>query len=331
MSDNLHTIFSGSECPPHSLLMDYFLRKLPEEEMHRIEAHLIDCEMCSDELEGLSKMRDHRDLDAIVEEINERVVLKKVRFLGLSRNYALLAAAALIGLIVGSVVIVRILTSTGHEEMMSVVVEPSVTMHENVPPPPTPEAATPEEKKDGKSAKENKTSAQPMATVAVEADEEPILSVMEISDTQYVKMDLAEKPAETKALAYSQGVAETATIKTEGLVNTTPAAAQSFDKKAEQTGGIRSGGNTRQVNLMDIAMEEFNAGDYFQAATFFEQVVTNQPANGKAAYHLAYCYFMEKRYKKASKALDPLLKDAGNEYYSEALILAEKIRTAKDR
>jgi hypothetical protein len=40
---------------------------------------------------------------------------------------------------------------------------------------------------------------------------------------------------------------------------------------------------------------------------------------------------MEKRYKKAAKALDPLLKDASNEYYSEALILAEKIKTAKDR
>src|SRR5512133_1529956 len=96
MSDNLHTIFSGSECPPHSVLKDYFLRKLTEEEMYRVEQHLVDCEMCTDELEGLSKMKHPRDLDLIVEEINEQTFAPKVRFLGLRRNYALMTAAALL-------------------------------------------------------------------------------------------------------------------------------------------------------------------------------------------------------------------------------------------
>jgi len=63
MSDKHNKIFTLSECPTHQMLRDYLDEKLSHDVKHQVEKHLLDCCMCSDELEGLSLMKEKDNLD----------------------------------------------------------------------------------------------------------------------------------------------------------------------------------------------------------------------------------------------------------------------------
>jgi tetratricopeptide (TPR) repeat protein len=321
MSDNLHTIFSGSECPPHSVLFGYFRQTLTEEEMHRVEQHLTDCEMCSDELDGLSKMKNPADLDLIVEELTEQIGRKRGRILSMSRNYALMAAAALLILILGSVAVVRMLTRTEVPELKTVHMDLADRPGpEAVEPPPAPAKsrslalssgpAKPDREKNGSAVSR-------MQAPVVQNDQEQIASTdVAAGDTDKDReMITAEETVATGgvAAAINADSAAANTVISEYLA---PSAFQAEAKKAA---------------AMEAGMDEFAAGQYKNAAVFFEQVKDSQPGNYKAVYHLAYCYFSEKQYKKALETLAPILKDKENDFYKEASVLSDTIKTMNNR
>ena len=51
-ANNRHIIFKNSECVDKETLIEYKRNKLTGEHKHVVEEHLIDCELCSDALEG---------------------------------------------------------------------------------------------------------------------------------------------------------------------------------------------------------------------------------------------------------------------------------------
>jgi len=118
MNNNLHTVFSGSDCPTHDQLLGYVDNRLPEKEKHLIEMHLVDCEMCSDEVEGLAAMRDPEQLPVIVEELEQRVAASQSRRFRMNTR-AILAAAAIIVLLVGAVFIFRYVVWQNQEPLIS--------------------------------------------------------------------------------------------------------------------------------------------------------------------------------------------------------------------
>jgi hypothetical protein len=332
MSDNLHTIFSGSECPPHSVLHAYFLRTLTEDEMHRVEQHLVDCEMCSDELEGLSRMKDPGELDLIVEELSEKIGRKRGKILGMSRNYALMAAAAILFIIIGSVVVVRLLTHPQEQDLMSLSMEMPSEPSETAPAapsasPPQPLSTTPKQ-----------TEKDTRATPATRP-ESPVVS--EVKNPMAIAGITRADTIETKALALVReeepaGAIATATVADSTAANEViveyqvPHVIQADAKKAaaEKDAGQGMRGS-KDVSIMEIAMQEFTAGNYNRAKVFFEQVTSNEPNNYKAVYHLAYCYYMEMQYKKASRMLAPILKDAKNDYFKEATALSDTLKSGQ--
>ena len=70
MSDIKHThLYSPGGCPTENALFDYIDKKLSNPERHDIEKHLLDCEMCTDALEGLELLKDRNKLIAVKQEI----------------------------------------------------------------------------------------------------------------------------------------------------------------------------------------------------------------------------------------------------------------------
>lgn len=95
--DKFDKIFSPSRCITNETMQKYVSGMLNAEEKHLVEKHLIDCEMCSDEVEGLSLI-NQSNLNSIVSDINTQIDIKilkknkKVRLI----NYRIQAAAAVI-------------------------------------------------------------------------------------------------------------------------------------------------------------------------------------------------------------------------------------------
>lgn len=103
MNSKLNIIFSKSGCPDEGVLQKYLHNELSHSNKHDVEKHLIDCEMCSDELEGLRLMNDSERLNAIVEKINNQIDNKtKVRILKPLFSFVRMAAAVLILIIIAS-------------------------------------------------------------------------------------------------------------------------------------------------------------------------------------------------------------------------------------
>lgn len=105
MSKDLkHTIYSLGDCLSEKMLFDYIDNKLSHKERHIVEKHLLDCEMCSDALEGLEMVSDRNRISLIKEAINKRISeSRKKEAVVVSFNYkmAFSIAATIALLIVG--------------------------------------------------------------------------------------------------------------------------------------------------------------------------------------------------------------------------------------
>ena len=75
MSKDLkHTIYNPTDCLSEKMLFDYIDNKLNQKERHIVEKHLLDCEMCSDALEGLEMVTDRNRITLIKEAINKQIL-----------------------------------------------------------------------------------------------------------------------------------------------------------------------------------------------------------------------------------------------------------------
>lgn len=70
-NDNISEYIEG--CIPSDLLLKYIKGELSGPEKNRIERHLSSCEMCSDELEGLSIMENPERIEGISNELNQQI------------------------------------------------------------------------------------------------------------------------------------------------------------------------------------------------------------------------------------------------------------------
>jgi len=106
MKNKLDNIFTSSGCPNDGVLQKYLNGELSHQQKHKIEEHLINCEMCSDELEGLLIINNTKELDIVVERINNKINDKlksqKTKFI---YTYGKIAAALLILISIGSLFI----------------------------------------------------------------------------------------------------------------------------------------------------------------------------------------------------------------------------------
>ena len=99
-------IFTHTDCVSEEMLSKYIAGKLPPSEKHEVEKHLIDCEMCSDAVDGLTMM-DSKRISSITSELNQkirnRVEKKEVKVIFLRQYRTQLAVAASIVLVLGLV------------------------------------------------------------------------------------------------------------------------------------------------------------------------------------------------------------------------------------
>jgi len=102
MNKPINYLFSPSECPSDKELLDYVKGRVDSLRIHSIEAHLANCEMCSDYVEGLSLLSNPDNISEIVSEINSKVDLaasKKHKTFFLRPRIIMSVAAVIVALI----------------------------------------------------------------------------------------------------------------------------------------------------------------------------------------------------------------------------------------
>jgi len=106
MSNELkHKIFSSTNCLSEQTMFDYIDNKLTPKEQHRVEKHLLSCELCTDAMEGLQLLKNRNRINLLNEKINQLIVpaISEERKI-ISINYKLISSiAAGLLLLVGGV------------------------------------------------------------------------------------------------------------------------------------------------------------------------------------------------------------------------------------
>ncbi len=106
MSEELkHKIYSATECISEQKMFDYIDNKLNAHEQHKVEKHLLDCELCSDAIEGLELLKNRNRITSINNKIIERLsITPKKDSKIISFNFKTITSiAAAIALLVGGV------------------------------------------------------------------------------------------------------------------------------------------------------------------------------------------------------------------------------------
>ena len=82
MSERLKSIIDNSDCLPEKQMLLYIQGKLNSVEQNKVERHLLDCELCSDALEGLRLIPAENLKETIAllnQQIDNRVKQKEVK------------------------------------------------------------------------------------------------------------------------------------------------------------------------------------------------------------------------------------------------------------
>lgn len=73
MNSDASFIFGKTDCLSEQELLDYLHGRLDEQTMHRVEAHMADCEFCSDALEGLAAVQNKENIPLIIRQIHNQL------------------------------------------------------------------------------------------------------------------------------------------------------------------------------------------------------------------------------------------------------------------
>ena len=130
--DNKYTnkdIFNTTECPSDALLLRYVKETISKEDKRTVELHLIDCEMCSDMVEGYQRIHPQQisdNIKSIELNIDKAVAAHKASKAGASAFKWYYAAAAILIIGLTGILYNTYFNSLKESEVAIVTVSPKV-------------------------------------------------------------------------------------------------------------------------------------------------------------------------------------------------------------
>ncbi|TSA26652.1 MAG: hypothetical protein D4R67_07515 [Bacteroidetes bacterium] len=330
MSDNLHTIFSDSECPTHEELKAYLDHQLSADKRHRIEAHLADCELCSDELEGLTRLSNPGHLPVIMEELEHRITARRIRVVRLKPRL-ILAAAAVIALLIGVAFIFRYVVQNQQQPLLTEqhpASEPTPLQPEE--PAKTDLETQAVERQPGtepRTKKEDLLSQEKTGIVEKKSTAvAPPESLAEAKEVSLIPMEEETIVDDSSLSGAGESITVGGIFKDTSTIGQFEAAGTQLPENTLRAKGLSGSDIAWSPNhIMRQALNYYEDENFRQAAKLFQQVIRQEPDNFKAIFYLARCYAELNKDKEALKTLEKLLVDPENEYYKQALDLKMKI------
>ncbi len=125
MKKNIHNIFDKSACLTYREIENYISGDMTKDEIRRVELHIADCPMCSDEVEGYVMLKNKKNLPNIISDINDKIEAKLDSFKTLPLHSStdkvslkrIFSIAASVVLLIGAGFIIRFYMNSSSENM----------------------------------------------------------------------------------------------------------------------------------------------------------------------------------------------------------------------
>ncbi|HLU85291.1 MAG TPA: hypothetical protein VKZ45_07445 [Vicingaceae bacterium] len=108
-------IFSATSCITKEAMMKYINHQLTKAELHQVEKHLLDCDLCSEAMEGMKYARNSSVLFAIDHKIDERVAAGNTN--PFFKGGWLMAAASVVAIIFGAYFLINLWNENQLDQM----------------------------------------------------------------------------------------------------------------------------------------------------------------------------------------------------------------------
>lgn len=122
-------IFSNTTCISKELMMKYINKQLTKNELHEVEKHMLDCDLCTDAMAGMKYAKNSSILFAIDNKIENRIAANQTN--SFFKGGWLMAAASLIAVIFGAYLIVSFFNGNKFNESEMAIHEQTAVPKEN--------------------------------------------------------------------------------------------------------------------------------------------------------------------------------------------------------
>lgn len=336
----------NNECIPSEMLLRYLKGDLSGVERNRVERHVASCTMCSDELEGLSQLKNPEQIDEISNSLNERIDLlveEPWDERSVLRTY--LKIAAVIVLFIGISSVIYFTVSRKPSDIVHNYAE--IEMLEQVSPPMEVDSNKDQmmQQIGGVNLTENqKAKSTPKSTRKEEALSKEEKSVKYVApvivdsvkseDEMFAAVEVVDEPEEEYVVIAADSNEEnikesTNSVKIAELV-TSQAAPVSVDKKSEVSRAqlaneeLAKGFSAKKETRVfyneekQTAIGMFNVAKYKEALKIFNRLYKNYPNNDSIIYYKSVANYHLNRFEETIKSITPLTVNSQSVFYNEA-------------
>lgn len=351
MSQKSDNIFAAGSCISRDEMYAYLEGRFSSTEMHRIEKHLLDCEMCSDELEGLriiSKQEFETLEQSIQHKLSDKYIDDKTISIFAYKKTLLVAASILIVLGIGILIKTRTQTYADLENKIAVH-EPAKTDEQSYEEAPAsieheqkkesePSETEPQQKISAKKDARAEIESQP-ATVKQEiplpkVEDEVIMPVPKaivtddisaMEELEMVDADIEfeeESPLiiakeEASAAPPAMEKSEMRSARKGSAVRNKKAKSITATYAADEAEPIAS--KAVQPDNLSIAIDYYNTKNYRKAIFILESEIKENTNNTEAYYYLGICQYEQKNYGIALENLRKVTEQKQSPRYWDAL------------
>lgn len=340
MKENSNEFNINSGCIRQDVLLKYLKGELLGRERNLVEKHLVECEMCRDELEGLSNLPEPERIIEIETELNAFVDERTApRIVWFNRKVALRAAAAAILTIgVSSVLYFFTLNNTPS----AVVTENQKLKNAAEAPGRQPQkldvTAIPKDANEfGPIKKEEKRRIEKPAAPVIVTDKVRIadglsvsadsvsetlaFSEAEVADEVLASKNIGTKDSEAIA-GYNVAMAvqklEEARIAAVNIQKEENAGVVAERSESAKKSMVTTTDFIQQRITVKSALEDYNQKNYQKALQEFSALYAPNTINDTLIYYRAMCFYRLESYKEALDGLETINKNSASKFYHDA-------------
>ncbi|MGE0078670.1 MAG: hypothetical protein AB7S48_12490 [Bacteroidales bacterium] len=340
MLENNNIFDESSGCIRQDILLKYLKDQLSGKERNLVERHLLECEMCSDELEGLTNLSEPERIIEIEAELNsmvDRRVAPRIILFNPKVIYRV-AAVAVLTLGVSSLLYFFVLKHTPSTMMTeNQKLESATELSDSQPAKMDVTSIAKDANEFEKIKKEDKRRVEKPAAPIVVYDkvnvaEDLSVSVDSISETlAYEEAVLADEVVVSKSIekkdseaiadfkvAMAEQKREEANIAAADIQKESNAGAVAERSKSAKKSMVIATGFIQQRVTTESALVNYNQKNYQQALQDFNLLYAQNSNNDTLIYYRAMCFYHVESYKDAIVGLEAINKNSASRFYYDA-------------
>ena len=330
MQENNNIFDESSGCIRQDALLEYLQGKLSGKERNLVEKHLLECEMCSDELEGLSNLSEPERIAEIETELNSMVDKRTApRILWLNPKVIYRVAAVAVLTIGVSTLLYYFVLKTTPSTMMSESQMPTVSAEMSDSITPLGITSIPKDATERSESQKKESKLVERSAPTIVANNMQIAEDVFIADSEIEVFDTDEKEAAVLAekVITADSAAIVSTNATIAGQQTDALRAANYEAKKEELATVSEGarlskkavvGFAQPMPTIESALKIYNQKNYRVALNEFNTLYSQGSITDTVVYYRAMCNYNLKFFADAVVGFQLLSEKAESEFFYDS-------------